>query len=197
MNVFQRILVALTVVLIATGTTHAINEKNHIYRSFWHPMYHGERLNYCSLDGKTCGLNLASQYCKSLGYTHAAEAIKAPNIGLTHFISTSARCRGWECHGFMTISCARRDSHPPAKPYHYREKRFAVPRLNHYRVDFCYETNKQCGRRAANAFCMYMGYAKARHFERETKVLATRTLSQGALCFGESCSGFKNIICYR
>lgn len=194
---FQRVLATIVMIVCLSDTTCANTKQNLMYRDFWHPLYHGERLNYCSLDGKSCGLTLATQYCKGMGYTHATQAIKAPNLGLTHFFPVSARCRGWNCHGFTTINCAMPNSHPPAKAYHYREKQFTVPRFNHYRLDYCYEPNKGCGKRAADAFCIKMGYAKALRFERETKILATKNLSQGNLCFGQSCDGFKNIICYR
>lgn len=174
------------------------NEKqNRVYRSFWHPEYHGQRLNYCSLDGKNCGMAIADCYCKKMGYAYANQAILAPNVGLTHYIDSSAICKGWQCNAFMTIACARTLSHNPSQIYHYRERRFVFPRVNHYRLDWCYKKNQECGRRAANAFCMYKGYMQAMRFRKQTEVQATATIANQALCFGKACQAFKYIICYR
>jgi hypothetical protein len=176
---------------------YAGSKQDKAYRNLWHPNYHGQRLNYCALDGKVCGIVIANQYCKKLGYDYASQEILAPNIGLTHYIDSSARCRGWQCNGFMTIGCAMYLSHKPPKTYHYREKRFAYPRANHYRVDWCYKKSKGCGARAANAFCMQMGYMYAKKFTREIGIQATSNIGNQALCFGKKCTAFKDIICYR
>jgi hypothetical protein len=192
---FQRSLIILTIFMQVTGLSYANSKQDLTYRSFWHPTYHQERLNYCSLDGKICGLKLATQYCKSLGYARATHAIKAYNLGFTHYFPTKDRCKGSNCHGFVTINCAKSDANK--KAYHYREKRFVVPRFNNYRVDFCYDKQKGCGKQAANAFCANMGYSKAVHFKRETNLFATQNLGQKALCFGVGCQGFKYITCFR
>lgn len=176
---------------------NATQVQNRAFRNFWHPTYNGERLDYCTLDGKECGKIVANRYCRMLGYDYASQHVIAHNIGLTHYISSRARCKGWTCNGFMTIGCTTGLAHTPPRPYHYREKKFVDPRFNNYRVDWCYDQKHGCGSRAANSFCSRMGFMQAKHFVKETQVGATKTIGSQKLCFGTQCSAFKIIVCYR
>lgn len=196
--VFLRPLLIFFILLCTLLTQAFAGEKqDRVYRSFWHPNYHGQRLNYCSLEHHSCGKAIADQYCKKLGYDYANQEIPAPNVGLTHFINSSAKCVGWRCDGFMTIDCVKYMSHKPAKSYHYSESMFVYPRMHHYRVDWCYKKNKDCGARAADAFCMHKGFMQAKRFRQQTKIQATATIGSQALCFGKECKAFKYIICSR
>lgn len=170
---------------------------NKATRNFWHPLYLGERLDYCSADGKNCGKAVANRYCQLFGYDYATQHVISHNVGLTHFLDTRVACKGWRCNGFMVIGCATGLSHNPPKPYHYREKRFVKPRYNDYRVDWCLEKNKNCGARAANFFCSRMGFLSAKRFNQEKQIYATKSIGSQELCFGNQCKAFENIICYR
>lgn len=187
------------VVLLCSFSVHSTStdKQSKAFRNFWHPTYNGGRLDYCTVDGKECGKAVANRYCQMLGYDHASQHVIAYNIGLTHYISSHARCKGWRCNGFMTIGCSTNLVHTPPKPYHYRKKRFVDPRFNHYRVDWCYNKNSGCGLRAANSFCSRMGFIQAKHFVKETQVSATQSIGSQELCFGNQCNAFKIIVCYR
>ena len=131
-----------TILLILLGfltVTHAAVSEKAYYRNFWHPLYHGQRLNYCSLDGKACGLAYA----------------------------------------------------------YYRSHRYVVPRFNHYRVDWCEDGTKHCGREAAYSFCRRMGYREVHQYRLEKHLGATQAIGNQKLCFGNGCSGFAFIDCYR
>ncbi len=167
------------------------------FRDFFYPKYRGMRLSYCAVDNKTCGLELASKYCKLLGYDTASKMMIDHNIGLTRYAASSLKCQGWRCDGFKLITCKNSLKISPTPVYYYRMKDFAVPRFENYRVDWCYKKNKGCGKQAANAFCRKQGYKHARGYEKETKVAATRTIGSGSLCFGQACKGFDRITCYR
>ncbi len=192
-----RVIIGLLAAALSMGSSIASQAHNKFFRSFWHPRYLGERLDYCSLDGKECGKDVANHYCQLLGYDHATQHAIAYNIGLTNFLGTHAQCKGWRCNGFMTIACASKFAHQPPKPYHYREKQFAYPRFNDYRIDWCYDRAKKCGKRAANSFCSRMGFMQAKKFIKESAVAATKTIGSQELCFGNQCNAFKTIICYR
>jgi hypothetical protein len=183
------------ILLLYSFCIHA--QKNKVFRNFWHPIYLGERLDFCTLDGKECGQAVADRYCQMLGYDYSSKNKIAHNLGLTHFISTGKACKGWRCNGFVTIECVSTLSHIPPKPYHYREKQFAVPRFNEYRVDWCYGQKQSCGKPAADSFCNRMGYIQAKSFVKEQQVQATKTIGSQELCFGTQCNAFKMIICYR
>lgn len=196
MITFRKMMFFLLFICLTAGA-HAAVTPNKAFRNFWHPAFLGERLNYCSLDGRECGKAVADRYCQMLGYDYSSQSVIAYNVGLTNFFASRAQCKGWRCNGFMTISCVTGLSHKPPKPYHYREKRFAYPRYNDYRVDWCYNQGQDCGARAAHSFCSRMGYMQAKHFVKEAKISATKAIGSQELCFGPQCNAFKMIVCYR
>ena len=170
---------------------------NSFTRDFWHPLYHGQRLSYCTYDGAKCGHGVAKKYCQAMGYLRASSEIEDFNVGLTHYISTQAVCHGWRCHGFKLIRCQGRLSHNLSSLYYYRSVRFVYPRFLHYRIDWCYQGRRQCGQRAAHSFCRRMGYRQAQSFNIERHVAVTRHIGSGELCFGNVCRGFSQITCFR
>ncbi|MBL7479929.1 hypothetical protein [Legionella bononiensis] len=194
---FRRFLVFIFVLCFFSLQSNASGLKNKAFRTIWHPTYLGERLDYCSFDGKECGKEVANRYCQMLGYDYSSQNVIAYNVGLTNYLASRAQCKGWRCNGFMTISCSIGLSHNPPKPYHYREKQFVYPRYNDYRVDWCYDKNKGCGARAANSFCSRMGFLQAKRFVKEAQISATKSIGSQELCFGHQCNAFKSILCYR
>ncbi len=190
-----RRMVVLMLVLLGTGV-HA-RTGHHAYRDFWYPTYHGERLDYCAQDDKTCGADIANEYCHVMGYTRASEQRVDHNVGRTNYVASKGQCKGWRCDGFMVISCEEKLPEKSPHPYAYRSKTFAFPRIDNYRVDWCYAESHECGKRSAYSFCRRMGYSKATAYKQETNVPATKALGDNALCFGKTCSGFEGITCYR
>ncbi|MFI4962347.1 MAG: hypothetical protein ACHP6H_00670 [Legionellales bacterium] len=189
----------LLLLLVSSYSAHlfADTSTNKAFRDFWHPTYLGQRLAYCTLDGKECGKAVANSYCQILGFDSASHYVIAHNVGLTNYLSTRARCTGWSCNGFMTIACVSGLSHNPPKPYHYREKTFENPRYANYRINWCYDRNNGCGMRAANSFCSRMGFLQAKQIVKEISVGATKTIGSQELCFGTQCHSFSSIVCYR
>lgn len=167
------------------------------HRSFLQPMYHGQRLNYCMLDGK-CGLPVASRYCQIMGYQRADHQIIANNVGLSNYLGLRpVRCVGWQCNGFKTIRCRGLITHKPPKTYHYRLRRYVFPRFNNYRVDWCYDGKNGCGRKAAYSFCRRLGYMSVKSYKIEKNITATQAIGNQKLCFGKECKAFGEINCYR
>jgi hypothetical protein len=191
-----RFVCSIFIVLLAFSA-QAVKSQSSFYRHYWHPFYHGQRLNYCQLDGKTCGLAVASAYCRMMGYDRADQAMIANNVGETRLLDHGAYCKGWECDGFKTIRCVGKIPDQPVRAYDYRLRRYVEPRFNHYRVDWCYDGQKGCGHQAAFSFCRRMGYTSVRNYRMETQLGATQTLGSQKLCFGNRCKGFGNIDCYR
>lgn len=167
------------------------------YRNFWVPQYLGERLAWCTLDGKECGMPVAAKYCQLMGYAGAVKVMKANNVGLTNYINTHARCKGWTCDSFMTIVCSKslQKTHPQA--YHYREQAFVYPRYAGFRVDWCLKKGVQCGRQAAWSFCRRIGFLDVKQYKMQKHIGATKTIGSEELCFGQECRGFSKIICHR
>lgn len=191
----HKIIFILSFFALVLGSANAAVSPEY-YRNFWNPAFHGERLNYCSMDGK-CGLPVASIYCKMMGYENADKQLIDNNVGLTNFIANKAQCRGWTCNGFKLIRCIGKINHQPPASYHYRSHRFPFPRYEKYRVAWCYKDDTGCGKKAANSFCRRMGFDEANKFIKQERVSATKALSDQKLCFGNQCSGFSVIDCYR
>ena len=194
---FRYPIILLFLVISSIGQAKERHNDVNFYRNYWNPTFNIQRLSYCSLDGKTCGFSIANQYCHRMGYEKASEAIIDYNVGVTHYLSTHARCTGWRCHGFMLITCQNNFHHQPAQEYYYREQRFVFPRHSNYRVAWCYQNGRQCGKRPAYSFCRRMGYTQVKYFKKEDHVSATKALGNQRLCFGQNCHGFKEITCYR
>jgi hypothetical protein len=166
------------------------------YHDYWLPTYHQQRLSFCLSDKHSCGAVVADTYCQKLGYSKAKKFKIAHNVGMTSYIDKKACCRGWHCQGFNLIRCERTMYHEPKRQYYYRYKKFVFPRWQHYRIDWCYQDNHACGKRAAYSFCRRMGYETATQYQAETHLGATRALGNHQLCFGD-CKGFANITCFR
>ena len=178
------------------GNALATIGKNNIYRNFWLPMYHGERLNYCSLDQQKCGLPIATHYCRMMGYNNAIQQVKDYNIGLSNFISSRAQCLGWQCNSFKTIKCVKQLENK-LHSYNYSLQQFVCPRFNNYRISWCYDDEHHCGRRVAFSFCRRMGYLKPHKYAIQQHVRVTKAIGNQKLCLGPSCKGFAYIICAR
>lgn len=127
MSNFRNFLVFILLFFSFCGQLTASSKQNLAFRNFWHPTYLGQRLDYCTLDGKECGKEVANRYCQMLGYDYSTQNVIAYNVGLTNYLGSKAQCKGWRCNGFMTIACAIGLSHTPPKPYHYREKNLPYP----------------------------------------------------------------------
>lgn len=183
--------------VLGMSSIQAKKAPQNFYRDFWYPTYLMHRLDYCSVDGKECGHAIATRYCIMMGYKEASGEHIDHNVGITNYLSARFQCKGWGCNGFKWITCGGKFSHMPKRSYFYRSKRYVFPRFDHYRVDWCYENAKGCGKRAAFSFCRRMGYAKAQSYTIQSHVAATQALGNQKLCFGPTCQGFSEITCYR
>lgn len=168
-------------------------------RTFWNPLFHGQRLDYCSQWGKNCGMPVAHQYCKMMGYKRANQQVIDYNVGLTKYLlmPKSKPCKGFGCNGFMLIRCVGVQPHKPVSPIYYRSQVFVYPRYNHSRIDWCFKDGKGCGKRAAYSFCRRMGYAREEAYKMQAHVSETRALGNHKLCLGLTCKSFSEITCYR
>lgn len=184
--------------LIASAVFAESHERGVVgYRDFFYPTYHGTRLSYCTADKSVCGMEVASKFCQIMGYEKATKVRVEHNVGLTRFPGSKLQCQGWKCDGFKWITCVEGLEKKPTPMSYYRLRDFESPRFENYRVAWCYKNNKGCGQRAATAFCRHLGYRRAKSYEKDMKVVATRDIGDGNLCFGENCTGFGRITCFR
>ena len=73
-------------------------------------------------------------------------------------------------------------------------RNFFAPVVEGSRIDSCLSGQTDCGKPAADAFCVKEGYTESILFQRET-VSATRQLGSETMCEGESCVSFRRIKC--
>lgn len=168
-----------------------------IYRMFWDPEFHKQPLNYCDENKKKCGKPIANQYCQMMGFHHAHRFLKAPNLGVTNFISGKNMCRGWKCSGFKWIECAGERTYKMVPYSDYRQELFVRPMWHKYPLSWCYKNNKGCGHRAAYSFCRWQGYEQVKQISKSKAVPASKEIGTSALCFENQCKGFEYIICSR
>lgn len=208
-NLIFNIIVGIIISWVSGSVLLYSAQSNQYYRDFWYPTYHIQPLNYCTQDNLCCGKKVADRYCQILGYEKSVKIIKANNVGISNYLELKytgkkARCIGWKCHGFELIRCEKLQNHHIKvanktyyQDYYYREKRFNLPRMAHFRVAWCYTKNNHCGKYVANSFCRRLGYLKSSDLKKDPNVLASIKIGDKALCFGKDCSGFEYITCFR
>lgn len=178
--------------------------RNHVYfRNFWTPLVHGLPLAFCSSNGTGCGKSVAQAYCRAMGYQSADHWTRAYHLPQTRYLDNDRHCTQHECDGFKTIRCVGRLSMYRQVLYPYRKMRFMFPRFNGYRVDWCYDgqpsnaSKKSCGRRAAQSFCVRLGYMKTIGFRPQAHLGETQAIGNQKRCDHLRCQGFHHIDCYR
>lgn len=196
-----RIFTIFIVIICSTiQASQAGKDKFTYYRDFWNPLYHGKILNYCNFSKEECGKSVADKYCRFMGYESSSKIITAYNVGVTNYLDKclgSPGCTGWNCNGFRLIRCISKIKHSPVQSYYFRTQTFVLPRMDNYRIAWCYKDSIGCGARVAFSFCRRMGFMKALNYEIDKDVHATKALGNHKLCFGNTCQAFNSITCYR
>jgi len=82
-----------------------------------------------------------------------------------------------------------------------RQQVFNRPRVpKGFRVDWCHFFGRECGEAAATAFCRMNGFQRAISFEIENDIGAaspTYVIGDDKLCTGQTCDGFRFIVCQK
>jgi hypothetical protein len=73
-------------------------------------------------------------------------------------------------------------------------RNFFAPVVDGSRIDSCLNGQKDCGKPAADAFCVKEGFTESILFQREA-ASSTRQLGSAAMCEGEACMSFRRIKC--
>jgi hypothetical protein len=73
-------------------------------------------------------------------------------------------------------------------------RNFFSPAVEGSRIDSCLNGQTNCGKPAADAFCVKEGFTEAILFQREA-ASSTRQLGSDAMCEGETCISFRRIKC--
>ncbi len=183
-TVIRLAIAGMLAMLAFAGTANAATH------NFHHPMYNGNRLDWCYNWGVGCGQQAADAFCVTQGYTSAQSFNEANDIGASHptrLIGTGAVCDQAFCDGFNNIQCYK----PSAAT-------FNNPMYNGNRLDWCVNWGTGCGQQAADKFCQAQGLTHATDFAEANDIGAshpTRLIGTGAVCDQGFCDGFTHITC--
>ncbi len=73
-------------------------------------------------------------------------------------------------------------------------RNYFLPNVEGARLDSCLAGQNDCGKPAADAFCVTQGYTQALIFQREP-ASSTRQLGSNLMCTTGSCISFRQIKC--
>ena len=153
------------------------------------PRWFDDRLDWCLNWSSNCGKPAADNFCQRRRFTAAAGFAAEPGVGRTRVSGTNQMCNGANCTGFRFINCTG-----PIPT----DRVFQNPAWNGSRLDACKSFGKDCGKPAADAFCVSQGFRSS-----SSSVLdstpgrgKTRIISNNQLCDSNFCVGFQMIVCH-
>lgn len=194
MRNYMRGIVALLAFCLSSGLAEAEN------KTFENPMVGTNRLDWCSDWGKGCGADAATAWCKTNAYDHSVGVQQAPDIGAsapTKLIATGEVCDQSYCDGFASITCATAEL-PPAAPAtpespaadvdvpaaapvvaETSSEFFKNPTHEDVRLNWCFEGDGGCGKKAAEAWCAQQGFSGAKDFKYVSGIKPTVQIGTG------------------
>ena len=77
-------------------------------------------------------------------------------------------------------------------------KQFDEPQYKHLALDWCKSYTKDCGKPAADAYCVSQGYGSASKYSKAEDVeYPTRVISDNHICDEAGCDSFASIVCEK
>ena len=172
----------------AYSPTEASQDEDKTYRK---PRWMDQRLDWCFIWGKDCGQPPADHFCRRHLFSGATDFRAEPNIGTyepTRLAGSNQVCNQPFCTGFEYITCFGPIS---------LEQKFTPPVWHNYRLDWCLNWEKDCGKPAADAFCKANGFPEALFYQSDPGVGTQPTLliGTGQICNAAFCTAFQIITC--
>ena len=195
MRNYVRGIVALSALCFSFGLAEAEN------KTFENPMIGTNRLDWCADWGKGCGAEAATAWCKTNTYDHSVNVEQAPDIGAsapTKLIATGEVCDQSYCDGFTSITCTKADlpvAAPPTTPEtpaadvavptpapvvaETASETFKNPAHEGVRLNWCFDGDGGCGKKAAEAWCAQQGFSTAKDFKYVSAIKPTIQIGSG------------------
>jgi len=190
-------------------------------KTFVDPKIGPNRLDWCVNWGTGCGEAAATAWCKSIEYDHAVDSVQAVDIGAatpTKLIATGEVCDQAYCDGFASITCATAElpaSPPPVTPdpatpdpeqaeaptplpqvAETADEMFKNPMLGGVRLNWCFDGESGCGKKAAEAWCAQQEFSTAKDFKYVSGVKPTIQIGTGKT-IEKAAKGFSRVTCVR
>ncbi len=195
MRIHVRVLFMVLALCLSSGLVGAET------KTFDNPMIGTNRLDWCVDWGKGCGADAATAWCKTNQYDHSIDVIQAPDIGAsspTKLIATGEVCDQSYCDGFTSITCITAEL-PPVAPAPMPEIPAAEPAVPatapavaasasetiknplvaEVRLNWCFDGNSGCGKKAAEAWCAQRGFGTAKDFKYVSGIKPTIQIGSG------------------
>ena len=166
-------------------------------KTFESPKFRGNLLDWCVNWGIGCGTEAATAWCKTEGFDVATDVKQAVDIGAstpTKLIATGEVCDQSYCDGFAFVTCATVAA-PPPKPVEATpepvptelyapvaeaaEETFKNPLFNDIRLNWCFDGNTGCGKKAAEAWCAQKEFSSAVNFKYVSGIEPTIQIGTG------------------
>ena len=212
MRNYVRGIVALSALCLSSGLAEAEN------KTFENPMIGTNRLDWCADWGKGCGADAATAWCKSNAYDHSVDVQQAPDIGAsapTKLIATGEVCDQSYCDGFASITCVTAElptaptpttpespaadvGVPAAAPVvaATASEMFKNPMHEGVRLNWCFDGQSGCGKKAAEAWCAQQGFSTAKDFKYVSGVKPTIQIGTGETT-KKGAKGFSRVTCVK
>ncbi len=165
-------------------------------KTYRKPRWKDERLDWCFKWGIDCGQPAADHFCRRRRFSGAKDFRAEPNVGRyepTRVAGTDQVCNQPWCTGFDYITCFGPLPHtqvfaPPAWPLNEERQ---------YRLDWCLNWERDCGKPAADAYCRARGFLEAIFYEADPGVGTQPTILIGTnqICNQKFCTAFQIITC--
>lgn len=186
-------------------------------KTFDNPTIGGDRLDWCLNWGEGCGAPAATTWCKTVGFDEAVDSKQAPDIGAstpTRLIATGEVCDQSYCDGFTSITCATVAlpvAPPPPAPIEATEapstpapppvtettnETFRNPMHKGVRLNWCFDGENGCGKKAAEAWCTQQGFSTAKNFKYVSGVKPTVQIGTGKTT-KKAAKGFSRVTCVK
>lgn len=195
MRNYVRAIFALLALCLSSGLVEAET------KTFDNPMIGTNRLDWCVNWGTGCGADAATAWCKSKAYDRSVDVKQAPDIGAsspTKLIATGEVCDQSYCDGFTSITCVTAElpavaapttpeapaadaGVPAAAPVvaETASKMFKNPMHEDVRLNWCFDGDGGCGKKAAEAWCAQQGFSTAKDFKYVSAIKPTIQIGTG------------------
>jgi hypothetical protein len=186
-------------------------------KTFDNPTFGGDRLDWCVNWGEGCGGPAATAWCKTVGFDEAIDSKQAPDIGAstpTRLIATREICDQSYCDGFTSITCATVAAPLPAPPpapikatetpstpeappvEETADEMFRNPMLNDVRLNWCFDGDSGCGKKAAEAWCAQQEFRTAKDFKYVSGIKSTIQIGTGKTA-KKAAKAFSRVTCVK
>lgn len=147
------------------------------------PKVGGYALDLCKEWGTNCGKPAAIAYCISKGHKTALSYTIRKDSPPTKVINGGGICVESYCDRISKVTCMTRT-------YTYN-----APKVGNYALDLCREWGANCGKPAANAYCISKGHKTALSYVIKKDSPPTKVINGGGICVEPYCDKISKVVC--